>query len=109
MNLYDAQRPRVGATPALLPRKDFVVPRICVWPLETSEKVRISVMVPMASDTYAAREVSNTIETSRLPELLAEFRADPEEFISSFFEVNLTESKVAPSSKIFLSSDDYDL
>lgn len=89
MNLHDPSRPRVLLRPAFL-SGHHVVPRLQVWPKDdTGQEVELSLMLPVPDTRFHASWKYKIVNIYELPDLIKEFREDPEDFVKTHFGLDI--------------------
>jgi hypothetical protein len=69
------------------------VPRLTIFPDKEQGLAQISAMIPDGNGRYASRQVRRTIPDTKVPEILALYRDDPEGTLENLFEISLTISE----------------
>ncbi len=88
MNLHDPNRPRILHRPAFLSGW-HVIPRLQIWPKENG-KMELSLMLPIPDQRFAGKWYSLECYSTELQDLTKEFQQDPEEFVLSYFDLDIT-------------------
>lgn len=94
MNLHHPSRPRIFHRPAFTSGY-HVVPRLQIWPLGREEEesyshCEISLMLPVKDTRFAGAWKSARVNIADLPDLVRNFRDDPEQFVLSHFNLDIT-------------------
>lgn len=89
MELFDPHRPRINDQPELLGRR-FAIPRLTLFPCEDNSTTTIGAMIPHSGNSrYAARQVLRTVPDTMIPEILSQYRKDPEQTLETLFGITL--------------------
>lgn len=88
MDLFDPHRSRVNDTPELAGRH-FAVPKLTIFP-RPEGITQISAMIPHDSGgKFSSRQVRRNVTDSDLPEIMAQYRKDPENTLETLFSISL--------------------
>ncbi|SRR6266404_4255446 len=88
MNLHDPNRPRILHRPAFSSGW-HVIPRLQIWPKENG-KIELSMMLPIMDQRFSGKWYSIECHSTTLHDMLKEFTQDPEEFVLSYFSLDIT-------------------
>jgi hypothetical protein len=86
LNLHDPNRPTVNHR-VCFTGTSIVVPKLEVWPMDSGEVVEVSCFLPVQGDHFASVRFHATVNLPKLPELLTEYRSDPEALLLKLFDV----------------------